>query len=62
MKSMSTSEFRNVYSEVLSEVAFHGETILLERYGRALAVLMPVEEYQELKSARDKALGNELCR
>ncbi len=42
--TISATELKNRVSEVLNEVVFKGNVAIIERYGRPIAKVVPVEE------------------
>ena len=55
MTRLSVSEFRSDLSDVLSIVAFRGERIVIQRNGRDLAALVPIEDFLLLEGAAEKS-------
>jgi prevent-host-death family protein len=54
MKSIPSTKFRVIYSEILNRVAFNHETVRIERHGKPLAVVVPADVYNDLKKGRKK--------
>lgn len=55
METIQASEFRNEYSEIINQVCYKGKSILLERHGKPVAVLLSVDEYERLLRNQQKA-------
>ena len=55
MKTLAASEARKHFSETLTRVGFERERIVLERNGRGIAALVPVEDLQLLERLEDAA-------
>jgi prevent-host-death family protein len=53
MSNISISDLRNDLSTTVNRVAFSHERIILERQGKAVAVLVPVEDLQLLEELED---------
>jgi len=53
MSSISISDLRNDLSTTVNRVAFSHERIVLERQGKAVAVLVPVEDLRLLEELED---------
>jgi methylated-DNA-[protein]-cysteine S-methyltransferase len=51
MSILPASQARAEFSDVLNRVAFGGERIVLERHGRHMAALVPMQDYATLESA-----------
>lgn len=43
VRKLSTVEFRDKLSEVVNEAAYGGRPTIIERHGRGVAILMPLE-------------------
>lgn len=52
---MSVTEARDALAEALNRVAYAGERIVLERHGKRLAALIPVEDLELLEELEDRA-------
>jgi prevent-host-death family protein len=55
MRRIPITQFRVIYSEILNRVAFNHETVRIEKHGKPLAVVVPVDEYNELKLSKRNA-------
>jgi prevent-host-death family protein len=44
---------RNDLDRVLDEVAANRDSFVVERQGKAIAAVVPIEQYEQLKRARD---------
>jgi len=53
MSNISISDLRNDLSTTVNRVAFKGERIILERQGKQVAVLVPVEDLKLLEELED---------
>jgi prevent-host-death family protein len=49
MLSVPASEFRNQFAEMLNRVAYQRQRVLIERHGKPVAVLLPVEDLEYLR-------------
>jgi prevent-host-death family protein len=53
-KTISATEARIHFGEVLRGVTERGETILVERGGKPQAIVMSIDEYDRLRRGQDK--------
>jgi len=54
MASLPASKLREELSDALNRVAYRGERIYLERRGKRIAVLVPVEDAELLETLEDR--------
>lgn len=54
MSEMSTVEARDKLAELVNRVAYGRERVTITRRGKALAVLVPVEDAEALEALEDK--------
>ena len=54
MASMPTTRLRDDLADTLNRVAYKGERIVLERRGKRVAVLVPVEDLDLLEALEDR--------
>jgi prevent-host-death family protein len=54
MASITTVVARNDFSSVLNRAAFGKERVILKRRGKAIAVVVPMEDLALLQSLEDK--------
>lgn len=52
-KTVPVREFRSRLSELLSDVADRRDHVLVTRYGKPAAVLVPIDEYEALEETAD---------
>ena len=62
MITISTMEVRKHVGDILNRVALRGDEYLVERKGKPLAVLMPVEKAEAIRRAARLRLGEWLTR
>jgi antitoxin (DNA-binding transcriptional repressor) of toxin-antitoxin stability system len=62
MITVSTMEVRKSMGDILNRVALRGDEYLVERKGKALAVVMPVEKAEAIRRAARLRLGDWLAR
>lgn len=48
------SRARSGLSEILNEVAFRGERVVLQRHGKDVAAVIPIEDYELLEQLEDR--------
>lgn len=62
--TISATKLKNNISQVLNEVAYKGNVAIVERHGKATAVIMSAEEYESRKETdeilADKKLMKDL--
>ncbi|MBW1699676.1 MAG: type II toxin-antitoxin system Phd/YefM family antitoxin [Deltaproteobacteria bacterium] len=51
-KHVSAKEARNKFSDLMGSVHYGGEEIILERSGKPMAAMIPVEVYERLVAER----------
>lgn len=49
--TISAMEARKRFGQILEEAFYRGDSFIIERSGRAMAVLVPVETYSRLQAA-----------
>lgn len=54
MKRLSTSEVRGDFAEIINRVSYKGERILLNRRGKDVAAMIPVEDLALLEALEDQ--------
>lgn len=58
---ISASELKNNVSEILNEVTFMGNVAVIERYGKPIAKIIPIDKslnLARLKKALDESFGS----
>jgi methylated-DNA-[protein]-cysteine S-methyltransferase len=58
MPVLPASEARADFSDVINRVAYGGERIVLERYGRHVAALVPMADFARLEAGTGERRGN----
>ena len=53
-KTLNALKARQNFGELLNEVYYGKETIVIERAGKEMAVIVPLEEYAALKGTQGK--------
>ena len=53
VKTMGAREARNNFSQLLGQVHFGGQVIVVERFGRPMVAIIPLEDYQQLIAERE---------
>jgi PHD/YefM family antitoxin component YafN of YafNO toxin-antitoxin module len=60
VQSLHTSHVRKTFSETLNQVIYLREHIILERHGKRVAAIIPIEDFDSFVDKRtDKAPGND---
>ena len=54
MTRMPATEARNRFADVVNDVAFRGERVILQRHGKDIAAVVPVEDLALLEALEDK--------
>ena len=53
VRKIGAREARNNFSELLGQVHFGGQVVIVERFGRPMVAIIPVEDYQQLIAERE---------
>jgi prevent-host-death family protein len=53
VKTMGAREARNNFSQLLGQVHFGGQVVIVERFGRPMVAMIPLEDYQQLIAERE---------
>jgi prevent-host-death family protein len=54
MTKLSVNDVRNDFAETLNRVRYQGERVLVERRGKGVAALVPVEDLELLQALEDR--------
>jgi len=54
MAGQASAKARQNFSEILNQVAYAKERIVIERRGKELAVVIPIEDYRLLQEMEDR--------
>ncbi len=54
MTRLNATKAREDFSDTLNRVAYRGERILLERHGKVVAAIVPVEDVKLLEDLEDR--------
>lgn len=54
MKELSTSDIRKDFSEAINQVVYNKERIAVNRHGKKVAVLVPVEDFELLERLEEE--------
>ena len=54
MKTIEASQLRQRFSDALNTVAYAGERIAINRHGKRVAVLVPVDDLAMLEALEDR--------
>ena len=57
VQRIGAREARNSFSDLLGRVGYGGEVVIVERSGKPLAVVMPVDLYERLVAEREERFG-----
>jgi prevent-host-death family protein len=55
LSAVTAAEARERLADLLNEVAFHGERILISRHGKAIAAIVPAADAEWLEEIEDQA-------
>jgi prevent-host-death family protein len=58
VKTMGAREARNNFSQLLGQVHFGGQVVIVERFGRPMVAIIPLEAYQRLIAEREARLSS----
>ena len=53
-KTINSFEVRRSFGKLVQNVAAHGDKIIVERHGTPVAVLVPMEVYEQWKRSRER--------
>ena len=53
-KSVTASKARSGFAETLNRVAYGGERVVLKKHGKAVAAVVPMEDYLYLEKLEDE--------
>jgi len=53
VKTMGAREARNNFSQLLGQVHFGGQVVIVERFGRPMVTIIPLKDYQRLIAERE---------
>jgi prevent-host-death family protein len=53
VKTMGAREARSSFSQLLGRVHFGGQVVIVERFGRPMVAIIPLEDYQRLVAERE---------
>ena len=51
-KSISAMTARKQFGQILEETHYRGDTFIIERAGRPMAAMIPIEQYQQWRQRR----------
>jgi prevent-host-death family protein len=54
MTRLSVNDVRNDFAETLNRVRYQGERVVVERRGKGVAALVPVEDLELLQALEDR--------
>jgi len=54
MTRMPATEARNRFSDIVNDVAFRRERVILQRHGKDIAAVVPIEDLALLEALEDK--------
>jgi len=54
MTRMPATEARNRFADIVNDVAFRGERVILQRHGKDIAAVVPIEDLALLEALEDK--------
>lgn len=52
VRKVSAMTVRDKLGQILEEVYYHGDAVIIERAGRPMAVLVPPAEYERVRASR----------
>lgn len=53
-KRVSAFDVRRTFGQMLQDILKHGDKVVVERHGAPVAVVVPIEVYEQWKQARDR--------
>jgi len=54
VRKVTAMKVRDSLGRVLDEVHYRGDAVIIERTGRAMAVLVPMERYEQYRKSRQE--------
>jgi len=51
-RTVSISDAKSRLSELVGRTMYAGDSIIVERHGKAVAVIIPIEDYRELEKTK----------
>ncbi len=51
---LPTSQARSEFAEIVNEVAFRGERVVLQRHGKDVAAIVPIADFELLEELEDR--------
>jgi prevent-host-death family protein len=54
VRRLGAREARNNFSDLLGRVGYGGEVVIVERSGKALAAMVPIDLYERLMAEREE--------
>ncbi len=58
IKSIGAMKFRQGLGELLNEVVYRGDEIIIERAGKPVAALISMDDYEVLRHSREAAVSS----
>ena len=55
-RKISAVEARKKFGEILEGVYYRGDEVLIERAGKPMAAVIPLEQYEAMERARDRLI------
>ncbi len=52
IRTVSISDAKSHLSELVGRIMYAGDNIVVERHGKAVAVMIPIEDYRELEKTK----------
>jgi prevent-host-death family protein len=62
MIQLQSSKVRTEFSETLNLVAYQGERVVLERHGKRVAALVPIQDLDVLEATAQGRLSEEIVK
>jgi len=57
LKKLSAVQARKNFGQILEEVYYRGDEVILKRSGRSMAVMVPITVYEQFKRQRERDFG-----
>lgn len=54
MQKMAASKVRDDFAETINRVAYSGERVVLDRHGKAVAAIVPIDDLTFLEEMEDR--------
>lgn len=54
MTRLTTTKARDAFSDIINRVSYRGERIVLERHGKDVVAMVPIEDFRLIEEIEDR--------